>query len=605
MGLISKWADDSQRLILENFDTIKDSPSKIYHEAIPFSPSSSWLRKYYSQELLQEVKVVKGLQARWGTCSRTVLPDSTPYSLACWKNLIAAGLKFGNIITLDATTGICTSTLAGHTGSVESLAFSLDGTSLASGSLDGDVKLWDIQTGGIISTFHCHTHPVLAVSISPDQTMVAIGSGDNKIRLWNTQTGECCCTIDGHHSGIFSVNFSPADSQLILSASFDRTVRQWSTNGHQIGPTYEGKHATFSSDGTHFVSWLEGVAMVRDSSSGIPIATLQAPIGNFGSCCFSPNGKFVAGASDNTIYIWDITSSEPHLIETLVGHTQDIISVAFPSSIISSSWDGSIKFWQIDVSSTEPVATDSKPTLHTSASASIMSISLQAKIGIAISSDSAGVVRTWDISTGHCNASFHTPVGHKSWRDAQLISGKLIFVWCTYKKIHIWDVEKGKHIQKIEARSRPSTTSPRISGDGSKVFLLDQESIRAWSIWTGEAMGEVRLGDKPIFDSLTVDGSKVCVCFGDSKIQGWDFGIPGLIPIPLSNSHPDRPHLDFIHGTAICPPRIKDTVTGKEVLQLSRRYERFVKVQWDGRYLVAGYTSGELLILDFHQVVLQ
>jgi len=602
--LFCKWADDSQRLILENFDTIQDSPPKIYHEAIPFSPSSSWLHECYSQELLQEVKVVKGFQARWGTCSRTILLNNEPRTVACWNNLIVAGLESGNIVTLDATTGAYISTLSGHSDSVRSVAFSFDGTILVSGTFNGDVSLWDIQTGGIIRTFDHHTYGVSAVSISADQTTVATGSGDWKIRLFDTQTGECCCTIDTHRASVYSVSFSPTDSQLLLSASHDNTVRQWNINGLQIGPSYQGAYAAFSSDGTHFVSWLEGVAMVQKSDSGITIATLQAPVDHqFQSCCFSPNGRFVAGASSNNIYIWDITGLEPHLIETLVGHTKSITSIAFPSSLISSSYDGSIKFWQVDTSSTDQVSTDSESTIHTPAS--IVSMSLQAKYNIAISSDSAGVVRIWDISTGHCNGSFHTPAGQRTQRDAQLINGKLIFVWCTYMKIHIWDVEKEKHILQVDARSRPSTTSPRISGDGSKVFLLDQESIRAWSIWTGEMIGEVRLKGKPLFDSLTMDGSKVWVCFGGSKIQGWDFGVPDSVPILLSTILPDRPHLDFIHGTTTCPPRIKDTVTGKEVLQLSRRYERFTKMQWDGRYLVAGYTSGELLILDFNQVIHQ
>jgi hypothetical protein len=43
---------------------------------------------------------------------------------------------------------------------------------------------------------------------------------------------------------------------------------------------------------------------------------------------------------------------------------------------------------------------------------------------------------------------------------------------------------------------------------------------------------------------------------------------------------------------------IKDTVTGKVVLQLNGRYAKPFDVQWDGQYLVAGYESGEVMILD-------
>jgi len=50
---------------------------------------------------------------------------------------------------------------------------------------------------------------------------------------------------------------------------------------------------------------------------------------------------------------------------------------------------------------------------------------------------------------------------------------------------------------------------------------------------------------------------------------------------------------------------IKDAVTGKEVFQLVGRYAKPNCVQWDGQYLVAGYESGEVLILGFNDTFLQ
>ena len=223
--MICKWADDSQRFILEYFDIICDCPSAIYHYALPFSPSSSWLHESYSPELIWVVKVIKGLQANWGTCLRTVSFDHRPYALSCWKSLIAVGLGSGDIIILDAITGVHMSILSCHTEEVNSLAFSLDGTFLVSGSDDRTVNLWDIQTGGVIKTFHGHTDLVWSVSISPDCTMIASGSGDLTIRLWDVQAGECCCVIDGHNDVVRSVNFSPTNPKLLISASEDNTIQ--------------------------------------------------------------------------------------------------------------------------------------------------------------------------------------------------------------------------------------------------------------------------------------------------------------------------------------------------------------------------------------------
>ena len=92
------------------------------------------------------------------------------------------------------------------------------------------------------------------------------------------------------------------------------------------------------------------------------------------------------------------------LIKTLIGHTGNISSPIFPSSLISASRDNTIKFWQIGTPSTDPVTIDIKYPPPTPPS--IESVSMQVRDGVAISSDGAGVVKTWDILTGLCKASF-------------------------------------------------------------------------------------------------------------------------------------------------------------------------------------------------------
>ena len=553
-------------------------------------------------EASQEVRVTKGIPSEWGACSHTVSLDHIPSSLVYWKDSIAVGLSSGDITILNAITGRQVAVLSGHNLWVRSLAFSLDGTLLVSGGDDTTIKLWNIQTGGIIQVFHGHTGQVSSVSISPDCTMIASAS-DNTIHLWQVETGDWFCAISGHSNHVNSVNFSPINPELLISASDDHTIRQWDMKGHQIGPIYEGDGVTFSLDGAHFVSWRKQVATVRNSGFGV-LFELQVSNHNIQHCCFSPDGKFVAGGAGCTIYIWNITGSGPHLVQTLIEHTNDITSLTFPSSLISASRDYMVKFWQGCVSSIDPVTAGAKSTpLNPS---SIESVSLQARDGLAISSDSAGVVKTWDILTGQCRESFQTPAESSTWRDAQLIEGRLVFVWHQDQTIHIWDAEKGELLQKFntpESRSK----GIRISGDGSKVFLLIGRLIQAYSIWTGEAVGEVELEDGGYLDPHCVDGSRIWVCFGDSPAQGWDFGVPDSSPIPLSNTFLDETYLNFVGGvrewsTGSCV--IENVATGKAVFHLVGRYAEPTEVQLGGLYLIAGYTTGEVLILDFNHVTL-
>ena len=606
-----KWVDDSQRLILEYFDIIHNSPTKIYQNAVPFSPSSSWLHEHYNPKLLQVVKVVKGLQAGWGKCSRTVSFDHGAPALTCWKHLIAVGLRSGNIIILDGITGIRRSVLFGHVQEVRALTFSSDGTFLVSGSNDYTINLWDIQTGGVIKIFYGHTSYVLSVSISSDCTMIASGSLDDTIRLWDIQTGECCHIIGGHKKPVNSVSFFPRNPQLLMSASHDHTVRQWNTiNGHQIGPTYDGNGVVLSPDGTHFVSWRKATATVQNFDSGVVVATLQASTYNFAYCCFSPDSKLVAGGTHYIIYVWDITGSNPSLIETFVGHTSWIHTISFYSTLISSSYDDkSIKFWKIGASLTDPTGTDSESMSPDSAK--IIFMCLQASDGSAVSVSQDGLMRIWDLSTGLCKTSFDVSdlFAQNSWGDLQLIDGRLIFVWYAFGLICIWTL-KGESYQMKSEKTFFFPKRLRISGDGSKVFLSNNQYIQALSTWTGEVVGGVGFESKPSNDPLIVDGSRVWVHFENSQTQGWDFGVSDSPPILLPNAPPDpeKPRLDLIDGIkseSSGLSRIKDKVTGKEVFQLTGRYAKPTVVQCDGQYLVAGYKSGEVLILDFIHMIPQ
>jgi len=585
---------------------ICNSPSQIYDHALLFSPSSSWLHKCYAAELPCMPKVVKGVKSEWGTCSRTVSLDDDAVALSYWNNAIAVGCGNKNIIILNAITGSQTAVLSGHTNWVNSVAFSSDGRSLVSGSDDTTAKLWDMQTGGVVKTFHGHTDWVLSVSISADCTRIASGSEDHTIHLWDIQTGECLCTIE-QVDRVLHVMFSPIDPQHIISVSNNK-IWKWDVNGHQIPPTYDGTHITFSSDHTQFALCNREVVTVQNSDSGKIVAEFHTANGTARHCCFSPDGRLIAVAAGKIAYVWDITSPDPDPIETLIGHTREITSLMFssPFSLISASRDGSVMFWKIGTLSTDPVTVDQQSTPFTSPA--IMSVSLQARAGIAVSSDENAVVKTWDISTGLCKASFQIPdIKEKTLnkRDAKLIDGRLIFVWYENDKIHIWDTGKEELIKTLDTSW---CRGVRISEDGSRVFGLHDGSIQAWPMWTWEPVCEVKLQLKGTLhlNYLSIDSSKVWAQICNSSTQeGWDFGTLGSSPVPF---HPStgRPHLDFIGGAlwhTDGPCWIKDTVTGEGVFQLSGKYVKPNDVQWDGRYLVVGYESGEVLILDFDCVL--
>ena len=79
-----------------------------------------------------------------------------------------------------------------------SVAFSSDGTVIASGSRNGTVHLWDAETGSCKCALKGHSDCVRAVSWSPDGRMLASGSDDETIKLWDAQSGKVNSTLSGH-----------------------------------------------------------------------------------------------------------------------------------------------------------------------------------------------------------------------------------------------------------------------------------------------------------------------------------------------------------------------------------------------------------------------
>ena len=134
----------------------------------------------------------------------------------------------------DVATGTNIATLEGHRGGVNSVAFSPDGTTLASGYYV-TVKLWDVATGTNIATLEGHRGGVNSVAFSPDGTTLASGTGaatvngefvESTVKLWDVATGTNIATLEGHRGSVSSVAFSP-DGTTLASGAFDGTSILW------------------------------------------------------------------------------------------------------------------------------------------------------------------------------------------------------------------------------------------------------------------------------------------------------------------------------------------------------------------------------------------
>ena len=240
------------------------------------------------------------------------------------------------------------STLEGHERSVNSVAFSPDGSTLASGSWDGTIRLWNAVTGEHKTTLEGYWG-VLFVAFSPDGSTLASGS-DDTIRLWNAVTGEHKTTLEGHEGDVNSVAFSP-DGSTLASGSSDRTIRLWNAVTGEYKTTLEGYwgvlFVAFSPDGSTLASGSDDTIRLWNAVTGEYKTTLEGHEGDVNSVAFSPDGSTLAsGSSDRTIRLWNAVTGEHKTI--LEGHEGDVNSVAFSpdgSTLASGSSDRTIRLW--------------------------------------------------------------------------------------------------------------------------------------------------------------------------------------------------------------------------------------------------------------------
>jgi WD40 repeat protein len=197
---------------------------------------------------------------------------------------------------------------------------------------------------------------------------------------------------------------------------------------------------------------------------------LSSGLSSLKHCCFSPDGRLIAAASSNVVYLWDITYSDPHPVRTFDDHTMNITSLTFssPSSLISISEDKSVKFWEIDILSTHQEPTTPKTTL--SIAASIECVALQIGDEIAISCDSAGVVKIWDIMTGFCKKSFQCPKHSSPRRRIGLIDGRLTNFYESGLDVCFEDMGSGAVVRVVPIEN--VAVDLKLSEDGSKLFAI-------------------------------------------------------------------------------------------------------------------------------------
>ncbi len=142
------------------------------------------------------------------------------------NNLLLASGSWGGTIGLWGRNGQLLRTFGGADSSILDLAFSPDGSMIASALEDNTAQLWQVSDGTLLYSLEYHTAPVQAVSFSADGRWLVTASEDHTLGLWQVSDGSFVKNLEGHSDTIRAVAFSP-DSSLLVSGADDGKILLW------------------------------------------------------------------------------------------------------------------------------------------------------------------------------------------------------------------------------------------------------------------------------------------------------------------------------------------------------------------------------------------
>ncbi|KAL6076594.1 Guanine nucleotide-binding protein subunit beta-2-like 1 [Balamuthia mandrillaris] len=312
--------------------------------------------------------------------------------------------------------------------------------------------------------------------------------------------------LRGHGGWVNSIATTPESTNMILSASRDKSVIVW--NLHRDDPTEYGSPKRALRGHSHYVQ----------------------------DVVISSDGQFaLSGSWDNTLRLWDLNYGTT--TRRFVGHSKDVLSVAFSADnrqIVSGSRDKSIKLWN--------TLGECKYTIDGEGShtewASCVRFSPNTHNPLIVSGGWDKVVKVWNLNNCRLRTNL---VGHTGYINTVTVSpdGSLCASGGKDGTAMLWDLNEGKHLYSLDAGDNinslvfspnrywlcaATTSGIKIWDLESKAPVADLNKYTASSSFFGEESAEsIKIKDPSCLSlAWSADGSTLFAGYTDNNIRVWE-----------------------------------------------------------------------------------
>jgi WD40 repeat protein/predicted Ser/Thr protein kinase len=462
------------------------------------------------------------------------------------------------------------------------VAWSPDGSRLATGGYDHPVVVWRVDNGHEVTRIEYRTG-VESLSWSPNGKYLAGATWSQKVLIWDADTGRETVSFRGHAGWVRSVAWSP-NSRDLASVGNDGAVKIWDTHSDpramRLGPSVGvANSVAWSPDGRLLASTHGAIIRIWDGCTGESLHTLAGHVEDVYSVTWKPDGRKLASSGDDSVIrIWDTDTWRP--IGSLSGHAARIRQVAWcPDDryLASAGFDDTVQIWDLK--------TGVSIQQHRVGQPWAVSWSQEGRYAASCGFD--GAISIWDTEEGVL--AFTMP-GHErskyiasldwTWDGRYLASGG----WD--QTVKIWDIAARRERHSLRGHTG------HIAGvswcpDGSRLVSAGADgTAKIWDAETGEELLTLVVSDTKITNvGWSPDGVRIAASSVDGYVTIWDASA-GYAAAPSPRYRTDQAKSCYAHARnlmrSLRPNEARDQydrVLALDPNWTAARYERS-QVRW-------------------------